>query len=66
MTEKPNPFDRPPKEAPIEQVPEETPDALENAEREAARRWLMQMSRRNRNDRLANGRAGRRRETSCQ
>jgi hypothetical protein len=40
-------------------------DALENAEREAARRWLLQMSNRDRNERIANGRAGRRQDIAC-
>lgn len=63
MTEKPKSSDRLPKEAPVEQLPEETPDALEGAEREAARRWLRQ-SIRDRRERLSNGRAGRRRDIS--
>ena len=61
MTEKPKSSDRLPKEAAVERVSEEVPDALESAEREAARRWLRQ-SIRDRHERLGNGRAGRRRE----
>ncbi len=65
MTEKPDPSDWLRKESTVERLREEVPDALENAEREAARRWLRQMSRRDRNERLANGRTGRRRDLSC-
>ncbi len=65
MAEERKPSDRPPQEAAVGQTSDEMPDALESAEREAARRWLLQMSRRDRSERLANGRADRRRDTAC-
>jgi hypothetical protein len=65
MTDKPKSSNGLPNEAPAGQAPEEMPDALESAEREAARRWLLQRSNRDRNERLANGRADRRRDISC-
>ena len=66
MSEKREPSERPPSRGtPFGQSPDELPDALESAEREAARRWLLQMSNRARNERLANGLADRRRNNAC-
>jgi hypothetical protein len=69
MTEQPKSFDWIPEGAAVEQLlasaetPEVSPDALENAEREAAHRWARAMNRRDRRERWANARACALRET---
>jgi hypothetical protein len=66
MSDKRDLSEQPPSRGnPVGQSPDELPDALERAEREAARRWLLQMSNRARNERLANGQADRRRNIAC-
>jgi hypothetical protein len=75
MTEQPKSFDWSPERAAVEQIIAGatlaadaealafSPDALEDAEREAAHRWARAMNRRDRRERWANARACALRET---